>query len=83
MDRAKYIVIDNGGLGGEEIIIFPAFKQHKEMTPLGRIVSAGFVSRNDAMRCGFYTHGESISLGIKSRPDDQMLLEMLLKDDWA
>lgn len=82
MDRAKYIVIDNGGLGGEEIVVFPAFKQHKEMKPLGNIVSAGFVGRNESALSGFYTYGESISLGIKSRPEDQMLLDMLLKDDY-
>lgn len=82
MERVKYIVVDNGGLGGEEIVLFPAFKQHKEMKPLGIIISAGFVGRSDATRCGFYTYGESISLGLKSRPEDQMLLDLLLKSDY-
>lgn len=83
MDRAKYVVVDNGGMGGEEIFIFPAFKPHVEMLVMGNIVSAGFVSPNSNMKCGFYTHGESVGLKIKSRPEDQMLLEMLLKDEWA
>ena len=80
MSDIKYVVVDNGGLAGECIIVFPAFMVHKDFERMGKIVSAGFVRRDDGARGGFSTYGESSSLRLKSRPEDDVLLSMLMRD---
>lgn len=66
--NAKYIVIEFSTAMPEAILIFPEEIPHKDfadgLAHSRRIISAGFVLlRDDEFIC----HGESISLGIKSR----------------
>jgi hypothetical protein len=68
---AKYICIDYP-IKGEAIIIFPEMLVHKDVARNNahagcKIISAGFVTFVDAGH--FICHGESESLGIKSRPE--------------
>ena len=78
--KAKYIIIDNR-LG----VIFPDFVQHVDMAAYlrhkGEVTSAGFVSYHcpDYYSLNIEAHGESISLGIKSKPeeDSRLLTRML------
>lgn len=78
VERLKYIVLDTA-MAGPTIVVFPAWLTHKDFAVMGKIISAGFVGRNDATKSGFYTYGESISLKLQSRPEDQGLLDM----SWA
>lgn len=81
MERMKYVVI--AGAFGENIIVFTSMMQHSDFRELpGTIVSAGFVGHSDVNKCGFYTYGRSTSLDLDSRPQDQMLLDMMMKKDW-
>ena len=68
-DNAKYIVIKQNGY--DEVIIFPATIEHRKMQRLnGRAISAGFIN------CNLQCFGESLSLLLKSRPEEDTRLVM-------
>lgn len=80
--KTKYIVVTNGPGELETMIIFPETTIHKHMAEgarvarAGRPVSAGFLSittdKKDRPRVSAF--GESESLGIKSRPEEDSRL---------
>ena len=73
MIETKYVIIDGSA------IVFSGAIQHKDMVGYGEIASgAGFVRfaagvdvNGEVERLVAKTYGESISLGIKSRPEDE------------
>ncbi len=72
MDK-KYIVVNKFG---EQIIIFSSVLDHKTVTGDMDIISAGFIN----IEFGIHCYGESQTLKIKSRPEeDSLLAEMLLR----
>lgn len=76
MKKMKYIIVDNGQWDAP--VIFDEFTQHFTVaanTP-GEVISAGYVQ---FMPTGLECYGESISLGIKARPeiDSKMINKML------
>lgn len=76
MDRAKYIIFDDERL--EIPIIFPMHVQHCDMAHMFRgvnVLSAGFVQLQEGQLVAF---GESLTLKIKSRPEDTALLQKIL-----
>jgi hypothetical protein len=80
-DNIKYVVLDVP-MAGEEIFLFPVTLNHKDFVKaLGyKVVSAGFVGHNPETKCGFYCYGESMTLGLKSRPkEDQFLLDFMFR----
>lgn len=74
-DFTKYVVVDDAI---ESMVIFSAALSHAFFRPVGRIISAGFIRACSKSPLGFRTEGESISLGLVSRPEDQILLDILL-----
>jgi hypothetical protein len=84
MDRIKYVVLDVP-MAGEEIFLFPVTLNHKDFAAmLGyKAISAGFVGHNSETKSGFYCYGESMTMGLKSRPkEDQFLLDFMFKKDY-
>jgi hypothetical protein len=72
--NVKYIVFEDNALGAETIVVFPGNIQHQQMGMVpGRKISAGFV-HTESMSC----FGKSVSLDLKSRPeeDTKLLREM-------
>lgn len=67
MFKTKYITFDNGLI--DTIIVFPEFTQHSHISiHHSNILGAGFI---DIMEDGSWKcFGESISLNVKSRPED-------------
>ena len=67
----KYIVIDDDGI--EKPIIFTGLDQHGDIAlKMGKeVISAGFIAPHDN---GMLCYGESISLKIKSRPEDTKMI---------
>lgn len=63
--KIKYITYDNGLL--DTIIIFPEYVMHRDVGVQGEILGAGFIEVIDGK---WSCYGESISLKIKSRPED-------------
>jgi len=79
--QSKYIVFDDGL--GEHAVIFPRHIAHATMATMlnHRVVSAGFVAVEVAADGGGVTvqgHGESVSLGLASRPEDGEILRRML-----
>jgi hypothetical protein len=79
--KTKYVVTKDN-----EIIVFPELLQHSEFRRFEPI-SAGFISfgvnKQGNPTCSCY--GESISLGIKSRPEEDTLLakrQLNMLDDY-
>lgn len=75
MKKMKYIIVDNGQW--EAPVIFDEATQHYTMAQnvFGEVVAAGFVVfRPEGLEC----YGESISLGIESRPEDSKLINKML-----
>lgn len=80
--KTKYIVTSDGPGGLETMFIFPEHIVHKHMADGARVarggrpVSAGFLSittdKKDRPRVAAF--GESESLGIKSRPEEDTAL---------
>lgn len=74
MAEAKYVIIEERGL--ELPIVFSAVLTHKDrVKETDKVISAGFCScspfrgsLSDAI--AWTVWGESISLGVKSRPED-------------
>ncbi len=75
MTKSKYIILYE-----EELpVLFNPIIQHSEIGIMKRVISAGFCSRNDD---GTYSvWGESISLKVKSRPEDAKIIEKYLEYD--
>ena len=75
MGQMKYIIVDNGQWDAP--VIFDESTQHFTMaanTP-GTVIAAGFVRfTTDGLEC----YGQSISLGIKSRPEDTKLINKMI-----
>jgi hypothetical protein len=68
----KYICIDTAQ-AGPAIIIFPNWMDHSTMAKVcvGKVLSGGFVSFDtDKVTC----HGQSTSLGLRSRTEDTKIL---------
>lgn len=80
MNKMKYIVVDNGSW--IDPYIFSEAVQHFEMASNihGDVISAGFVYWTPN---GLECYGESISLDVKSRPeeDSKMINKMLGASD--
>jgi hypothetical protein len=74
----KYVIIERWL--STDIIVFPETFSHSDFEGMGKIISAGCVGRHSGTKSGFYTYGESKTLGLKSRTEDQIFLDMLLKD---
>jgi hypothetical protein len=74
MFRAKYVIVKYDG--AECPIVFSSLMHHTHMTARENCVGAGFCHvENDLYKC----YGESTSLGIKSRGEqDSDLLNRLL-----
>ena len=68
----KYIIVDDGGI--EMPIVFPVFWNHSKvaMGIRGIPLSAGFIKRDNTGR--LYVSGGSVSLNLKSRPEDLDLI---------
>lgn len=83
-NKAKYIVIDTGL--NDEMIIFSFTLNHNDVARNfdGKVISAGFIqfsSENDEVVASCY--GESVSLGIKSKPEtDNIIAAQLLGTRW-
>ena len=78
MGSCKYIVFRTEGM--ETPILFPATLQHwdvAEKFSKWESLSAGFVGRNESSG-EIRAFGESLTLGIKSRPEDTALISVLL-----
>ena len=79
--NAKYIVMKYSPLAGETMFIFPKSVPHIDFAHAYSqpIVSAGFVTlRNEELFC----HGESLSLGLQSRPaEDGILANIMFRRD--
>lgn len=71
----KYVIFNN-----ETAVIFPDFLDHKETANAvsqtrgidGKPTSAGFVNVDEDNK--LYTHGKSVSLDLKSKKDDIVLI---------
>ena len=75
--RQKYIIFDNELI--VYIIVFPDCLQHQNIALLfgdyNKPISAGFISlRDNKAQC----YGESVSLKLKSRPEDSKLAQRQL-----
>ena len=72
--KTKYIVVKHPKYATDTIIMFPEYIPHQDFYQdydvHGEIISAGFVLIRDGE---FICHDESISLNVKSRPEDSTL----------
>jgi hypothetical protein len=66
--KIKYITFDTGLI--EAIIIFPEYVMHRDIDIQGEILGAGFIEVIDGQ---WNCYGESISLKVKSRPEDSKI----------
>lgn len=72
--KTKYVVIKSTICPA--LIVFPEYIFHSIFNSMGKIISAGYV--NLKTKC---CYGESISLNLKSNPEeDNILLGILLND---
>uniref|UniRef100_A0A7C4AHV0 Uncharacterized protein n=1 Tax=Fundidesulfovibrio putealis TaxID=270496 RepID=A0A7C4AHV0_9BACT len=65
----KYIIFEDFA-GHPAPMLFPGRVSHQEMrelVPYSSVLSAGYVEVTDGV---FRVHGQSVSLGVKSRPED-------------
>lgn len=65
-NQAKYVVLKSP-LADEVPFVFDACVSHDEFFPKGQVISAGFVQFDED---GAHCFGESSSLGVKSRPEE-------------
>ena len=72
---SKYIIVDNRGL--EMPIVFNPILEHRRIAENFGVVSAGWCYRDD--QGNFHCHGESVGLKIKSRPEDDPIIEKYLE----
>lgn len=78
--KTKYITFV-GDFGTEGIIIFPEHVGHNDVATGLNVVGAGFcnVDYNDPGSSNCY--GNSVSLGVESRgQEDDLLLQMFIRD---
>lgn len=78
--KTKYIVIKHPKYATDTLIMFPEYIPHQDFYQdydvHGEIISAGFV----LIALGeFICHGESISLDVKSRPEDSALANEMFR----
>lgn len=69
----KYIIFEDFA-GQPAPILFPGRVSHgemRELVPYSSVISAGYVEITDST---FRVHGHSVSLGVKSRPQDLDIL---------
>ena len=80
--KTKYITIKHPRYAHETLIMFPEFITHEDffndLDVHGEIVSAGFIVITDGE---FICHGESVSLDVKSRPEDSALVNDMFGRD--
>lgn len=75
--KAKYIIIEHKAL--EVPIVFSPILQHSEVAGNKKVISAGFCRADED---GVYSvWGESISLKVKSRPEDAEIINKYLEYD--
>jgi len=74
-ETMKYIIVEDRGTGLESGIIFSEYLIHKNVAGEQKVTAAGFCSLQDGV---FVTWGESISLRVKSRPEDKQILNKSL-----
>lgn len=69
-NKSKYVV---GILAGDEAaLVFSELLTHRDVARVfQRVISAGFCHYSESDGC-VKVYGESISLGIKSRPEDEI-----------
>lgn len=76
----KYIVIRHPLHAMEVLVMFPEFVLHsdfhRDYDVEGEIVSAGFILLDNGE---FICHGESVSLKVKSRPEDSALANEMFR----
>ena len=81
MTGTKYIVVTNHLMSDEQMILFPSTINHSGMAKCmlslryPKVVAAGFV--DEFMQC----YGESMTLRIKSRDIDTIMLHAMLSID--
>lgn len=85
--KTKYIIVDCMGkfANTEGPIIFPEFEAHSVLANRyggkNHVISAGFVivSVTNNSQVKIHCHGESVSLGIESRPEeDARIIQRML-----
>ena len=77
--KSKYIIVEDHGL--EVPIVFCPLLQHKDVAkPYSKVISAGFCSVHKDINdvTNWKCWGESISLKLDSRPEDEEVLTKLL-----
>ncbi len=75
MNQMKYIIVDNGQWDAP--VIFDEGVQHFNMAQNvpGKVIAAGFIRWTpDGLEC----YGDSVSLGIASRPEDTEIINKML-----
>lgn len=77
MKQSKYLIVEDSGL--EIPIVFNPILQHYKVGENQIKISAGFCSRGEDGR--FSVWGKSISLELKSRPEDAEILNRYIEYD--
>ncbi len=84
--KSKYIIFDNGTF--EYPIVFSPLIEHDTVKSPGKAVAAGFCicelqcgAEIKSMKIVWDTWGKSISLDLKSRPEDSKILNNMLAYD--
>ena len=75
--KLKYIIVlSKDFLQNESVIVFDPLLNHKDVAGTHQVVSAGFcrISENSGLLL-FEVWGESVTLGIKSRKEDAVLIK--------
>jgi hypothetical protein len=72
--KIKYVVISE-----MFPILFSEAQKHSDFLAMGNITSAGFVDIQDPKNP--VTYGKSTSLKLKPDPCDEILIEVMLKND--
>ena len=76
--KLKYVMIDD-----IVPVLFSEMQQHSDFLHVGKITSAGFCYIDYDEKSNQYkvtVHGESISLKIRSKPEDVRLIELILNE---
>ena len=81
----KYIIIERNGL--EVPILFADFEDHNKIAEalggVNKITGAGFCQfiSGDNYKALVKCYGESFTLGIKSKPEDEILINRMLNPE--
>lgn len=73
--QTKYLIFDNGLI--DYIVVFPEGVQHADMDGDGQAVSAGFIRINEDTKL-WECYGESVSLDLASRAEDNIIANIQL-----